>query len=635
MTAKHSNSAAAEIIDIPEDARPVRQAPKASAAAPRRRRKRPEDGASKARREAPAARKVPAAGEAVPKARREASTPRKKPGPNPSAAENARGRAPRAAKSAQGERPKGRAAAHRDPSRKPISQGNHRKQTDSGMQTRVKRPESPAKRRGRLAEIHGDMFLEAWDAPAPKRRKGGHGSRDGGSRTAVAVNLLLLTCIAAMAALGGLLVYRHNVYLEMKQVVEAQTFYEGTTVDGMDVSDMTLVSALDYWQNRVEPAYADRSVQVGEAGTVTARDLGYRSDYEEVLSNAWSAGRHGSLEQRYHSAVQRVAHPVAYSVDRAVYSTQLLDAYVRAMAAKIDTPAVDAGIASFDTSSYSFVFTESQTGRRLDAEGLKRQMAQVLDAGSGSVEVSVETVQPAVTTEEVSSRYGMIASAVTNASSSSSNRLKNIQRAMSYINGVCLKPGETFSFNKVVGRRTTDRGFRMATAYSGGSVTEEIGGGICQVSTTLFNCAVKSDLEIVERHNHSLTVGYVDKGKDATVNWDSQDLKFKNTTGGDVYICCLMTSDKRVRFAIFGKMLENGETITVEAVTTKTIKYDTQYEVNPLLPPGQSRVVEPGKNGYKAEAYKVRWDAAGNQISKELLCKSFYKAKDQIIQVGQ
>ncbi|MBR7188510.1 MAG: VanW family protein [Clostridia bacterium] len=503
------------------------------------------------------------------------------------------------------------------------------------MQNRVNRPESPAKRRGRLAEIHGDMFLEAWDAPAPKRRKGGHGSRDGGSRTAVAVNLLLLTCIAAMAALGGLLVYRHNVYLEMKQVVEAQTFYEGTTVDGMDVSDMTLVSALDYWQNRVEPAYSDRSVQVGEAGTVTARDLGYRSDYEEVLSNAWSAGRHGSLEQRYHSAVQRVAHPVAYSVDRAVYSTQLLDAYVRAMAAKIDTPAVDAGIASFDTSSYSFVFTESQTGRRLDAEGLKRQMAQVLDAGSGSVEVSVETVQPAVTTEEVSSRYGMIASAVTNASSSSSNRLKNIKCAMSYINGVCLKPGETFSFNKVVGRRTTDRGFRMATAYSGGSVTEEIGGGICQVSTTLFNCAVKSDLEIVERHNHSLTVGYVDKGKDATVNWDSQDLKFKNTTGGDVYICCLMTSDKRVRFAIFGKMLENGETITVEAVTTKTIKYDTQYEVNPLLPPGQSRVVEPGKNGYKAETYKVRWDAAGNQISKELLCKSFYKAKDQIIQVGQ
>ncbi len=166
-------------------------------------------------------------------------------------------------------------------------------------------------------------------------------------------------------------------------------------------------------------------------------------------------------------------------------------------------------------------------------------------------------------------------------------------------------------------------------------MTEQGGGGICQVSTTLFNAVAKADLEIVERHNHSLTVGYVDKGKDATVNWDSQDLKFKNTTGGDVYICCLMTSDKRVRFAIFGKMLENGETITIEAVTTKTIKYDTQYEVNPLLPPGQSRVVEPGKNGYKAEAYKVRWDAAGNQISKELLCKSFYKAKDQIIQMGQ
>ena len=205
---------------------------------------------------------------------------------------------------------------------------------------------------------------------------------------------------------------------------------------------------------------------------------------------------------------------------------------------------------------------------------------------------------------------------------------------MSFIDGKCLKPGEVFSFNDTVGKRTSARGFRMAKAYSSGEVIDEVGGGICQVSTTLFNAAVKSDLEIVERHNHSLTVSYVDKGKDATVNWRSQDLRFKNTSDDDVYIGCYLSKDKRVRFAIFGKLLENGETITVETETTKVKKYDTKYVANPELPSGQSRVVEPGKNGFKAEAYKVRWDANGNQISRELLCKSTYKAQDAVVEFG-
>ena len=154
------------------------------------------------------------------------------------------------------------------------------------------------------------------------------------------------------------------------------------------------------------------------------------------------------------------------------------------------------------------------------------------------------------------------------------------------------------------------------------------------MSTTLCNAAVKADMEIVERHNHSLTVHYVDKGKDATVDWGHQDFKFKNTSDDDVFICCYLTDDKRVRFGIFGRLLPNGEKITVEAVTTEVIKYDTEYQKSPLLGAGETYVAQDGRNGYKAEAYKVRWDADGNQLSKELLCKSYYKVKDEIIQYG-
>ena len=161
-----------------------------------------------------------------------------------------------------------------------------------------------------------------------------------------------------------------------------------------------------------------------------------------------------------------------------------------------------------------------------------------------------------------------------------------------------------------------------------------MGGGICQVSTTLFNAAVKADLEIDERHNHSLTVGYVDLGKDAAVNWGSQDLRFTNNTGDDVYICCYLTDDKRVRFGIFGKLLPNGETITVEGVTTGDIEYETEYQVSGLLVSGEQVILQKGKNGHTAEAYKLRWNANGKLLSRELLCKSKYKAVKEIIQYG-
>ena len=518
------------------------------------------------------------------------------------------------------------------------------KQPEAGAEKA--RPKQPAKPRKKAAEKAKTSKKPAASGsktskkpastkakkPATRKKKS---KKQKLSPTILAANLLLTAGIAVFIVLFGMLVWRHNSFAEMKRVVEAQTFYDGTTVEGIDVSDMTLNQAVEYWRENIEPTYADRVVTLDGEGRVTAVDMGYNSDYEAVLYNAWSAGRRGSLEQRYHAAVSRQYSPVAWEVDRDLYTNKAVDSYVQAVAVKADVPAVDATIESFDVNTYAFVLTDSHEGRELDAEALKRDIISALEAGGGDVRLNIRTVYPRVTRDQVSSEYGMIASAVTNASSSSSNRIKNIQNAVSIINGTRIPDGETFSFNDTVGERTTSRGFRRATAYSGGEVTEEIGGGICQVSTTLFNAAVKADMEIVERHNHSLTVSYVDRGKDAAVNWRSQDLRFTNHSGDDVYICCFVTDDKRVRFGIFGRLLPNGETITLEGRTTDTIKYETTYQHSAFLLPGETKVVEKGKNGYKAEAYKIRWDAQGNQISRELLCKSSYKSRNEVIQFGR
>lgn len=493
-----------------------------------------------------------------------------------------------------------------------------------------RRPSSAARR-------YQDDFFRESSAAGKSGRRSASGHRQAPKRKRNPMSGLDIFLLSGIVCMLALMLWQGTQYANfrvMQQAVSRQSYYPGTTIEGVDVSGMTYEAAMEYWESQIEPRYANRTVTLDSGETITAAELGYTSDYATVLSNAWSAGRSGSLEERYQAIASRVETPVAYTVTRTPYREDLVAAYASQMAQKVDTEATEAKIQSFDTKTYKFVFTEPQPGQKLDQTALQNSIMQALDAGGGTVSCVIETIEPTTTVESVAENYGMITQARTNASSSSSNRLNNIRLALQLINGTCLKPGETFSFNEVVGERTKARGFKEATAYSSGEVTEQVGGGICQVSTTLFNAAVKADLEIVERHNHSLTVSYVEKGKDAAVNWGSQDLRFKNNTDDDIYICCYLTDDKRVRFGIFGKLLPNGETITVEGVATGEIDYETEYQASGLLASGEQVVLQKGKKGSTAEAYKLRWDANGKLISRELLCKSRYKAVKEIIQYG-
>ena len=540
-------------------------------------------------------------------------------------------------KAVPGEKSAGQTAAaqpRKDAQRAPESRGR-----SGGAASRQKSSSQPSKKgggnRSSRARRGGELFFavdgrdpfdDYLDATGPQPPRGG--------RRTSGLTAFLVVCIAAILGLAGWQAVRYQDFLTMKSAVAEQGFYDGTTVEGIDVSDMTLESALAYWEAEVEPAYAQRTVSLDNGATLTAAQLGYSSDYAAVLARAWNAGQTGSLEERYARIAERQAQPASYSVTRTLYTDSAIESFAESMAAQIDRPAQDAALESFDVDSFQFTYVEEVAGSRLDTQALARDIAQALDAGGGSVALSVESIQPEVTVASLSSQYGMIAYAVTNASSSSSNRLTNIALSLELINGTRLDPGETFSFNETVGERTTDRGFKVATAYSSGEVTEEVGGGICQVSTTLFNAAVKSDMEIVERHNHSLTVSYVDLGKDAAVDWGNKDLRFTNTGDEPVYIVCLLTDDKRVRIGFFGKLLPNGESITVEGETTGTIGYETVYQPNLSFPSGYSEVTQRGRNGYTAVAYKIRWDAEGNQISSELLCSSTYRTTNEIIEYG-
>ena len=484
-------------------------------------------------------------------------------------------------------------------------------------------PRRPAAPQRRDAQRRGGQH-------PPKRKNRGRRRRSGFS----GVSALLLLLVLALAGVGAWRVREYRALAEMKAVVSRQTFYDGTTVDGVNVSGMTLQQALEHWERDVESAYRQIAAVLNDGTQVTAEQMGYASNYAQVLSGAWNAGRSGSLVERYRHIEAASAQPTAYEVTRTLYDDALVRQYAANVAAQVDAQPVDARLKAFNTETYNFEFEPDQSGRVLDQEALAADIEAALLAGGGSVNMHIETIAPSVTQENVAAQYGMISYAVTNASSSSSNRLSNIRLVLSMINGICLEPGESFSFNQTVGQRTTERGFKTATAYSGGKVTEEVGGGICQVSTTLFNAVVKADLKVDERHSHSLTVSYVDLGKDAAVDWGNKDLRFTNTSSDRVYICCYLTEDKRVRVGVFGKLLEDGVTITLESVKTGTVDYTTEYQMNFELYSGQTRTAQSGKNGYKATTYKIWWDANGNELRRSELCKSTYQATPEIIEYG-
>lgn len=502
-------------------------------------------------------------------------------------------------------------------------------------QARKRRPsiqENPvAYRDSALFYVENDRPPRRAERSDRSRRKKGARRRGRGFSGLTAV---LLIAILALAGVGAWRVREYRAMQNMKAVVSRQTFYAGTTVEGVDVSHMTLQQAMEHWESQIEPAYRQAAATLNDGTRVTAEELGYDSNYADVLSRAWSAGRNGSLVERYRRMAASVARPTAYEVSRTIYDDARVRDYAAALAEQIDAEPRDARVKSFNVETYSFEFEAESSGRRLNQAALVRDVEAALNAGGGSVQMDVEVIAPAVTQENVAAQYGMITYATTNASSSSSNRLSNISLALSMLNGVSLEPGESLSFNETVGQRTTERGFKKATAYSSGKVTEEVGGGICQVSTTLFNAAVKADLKIDERHNHSLTVSYVDLGKDAAVDWGNKDLRFTNTSSDRVYICAFLTDDKRVRVGVFGRLLADGVSITLEGVETGTTDFETQYQLSFELASGQTRVVQKGKKGHTAVAYKIWWDAQGNEIRRSEFCKSRYQATPEIVEYG-
>lgn len=226
----------------------------------------------------------------------------------------------------------------------------------------------------------------------------------------------------------------------------------------------------------------------------------------------------------------------------------------------------------------------------------------------------------------------LISSYSTKYDASNVNRSGNLKIAANKINGTVLMPGEEFSYNEVVGKRTIEEGYRNAKIYENGQVVDGLAGGICQISSTLYNAVLLANLEITERRNHSYTTSYVPAGRDATVVYGTQDFKFKNSRTYPIKIEANVANGI-AEFKIHGIKEEIEYEIKIIPVTTQTIPYAIEFVPDPALVPGQQVVTQAGHSGYKVTTY-IEKRLAGAVISKEVLSNDTYNPMKTVINIG-
>lgn len=482
-------------------------------------------------------------------------------------------------------------------------------------------------------------------ANAPQRRTAprsqGAGVRHKKNRNPKWASALLVVCAMALIGVGYVGVTEVNNYMDYQakcRELEQDTFYDGITLEGESLSGLTMLDAIAKYQQQLSNVASATSITItarGKTYTLDSSSVQMSTNLQSTLSLAYSTGRTGSFDERYAQLQQLKSEGLDFSLNRG-WNEDTLRSKISQIAADVYVKGQDADVESFDPDTGKFTFTSEVTGYELDTDDLYAQITQAVANGNvnANIEAKIIEVAPEHTVEYMKEHFGRISYAQTK-TTSNSDRNRNIQLATAEFNGMRVEPGETVSFNKTTGERTEAKGYRAAGAYSGGVLVQEPGGGVCQVSTTLYNAAVKADLEIIERSPHSRVSDYVPIGLDAAVNWPGQDFKFKNTSDYPIFIVAEF-SDQKLTFKIYGKQLDDGVYIKLESEKTETIAAPegVKDKDDPTILAGSEPKVEKARDGARAISYKVYYDKNDNEIKREVLDKSTYPASQAIRRIG-
>lgn len=371
----------------------------------------------------------------------------------------------------------------------------------------------------------------------------------------------------------------------------------------------------------------DRTVEAVSA------DLGLYWSNKDVVDEAVSGLTEGNLLKRYKALTDLEQQGEELQVDLAVDEAKVAALVTESLGGTENAPKN----ATITRENGEFVVTPSEKGLAVDTAATTEAISVALAAagdGAVTVEAVVTEADPAITTEMLSTIRDELGTCTTDFSSSGWARVKNLEVGAQKINGRVLMPGETLSGYECLQPFTKANGYESAASYENGQVVDSIGGGVCQIATTMYNMALEAELEITQRQNHSMIVTYVKPSMDAAIAGTYKDIKITNNYSTPIYVEAY-TSGRKLTFTCYGQETrpENREVEYVSETLGRTDPGAPIERVNNSLAPGTRRLVSSGHTGLRSRLWKVvRVD--GVETERTLISTDTYNASKAIYEVG-
>jgi vancomycin resistance protein YoaR len=442
------------------------------------------------------------------------------------------------------------------------------------------------------------------------------------------ISLILLSCcVVAMAAYYTVVNYGVNAGSAEPEI------FGDVWVEEIDLSSMTRSQAEEALHRYIDEVISQQIVLAfgDEAWQLDPADIGLSVFVGEIVERALAVGRTGNWLERLKFRIlrprERVNIPLIMSVDEGRFRD-----FVFALMTDIYVAPEDAAFVINPDDTVSV--RPSNTGRYLDPEDLGNHIKEVaLKRTDRTVVLNVKPMVPALTTEQANAMNirECIGRFSTNFNPENKPRVHNIREAARAIDGVILGPGETFSFNEIVGPRSAEAGYLEAPVMVDDDLVPGIGGGICQVSSTLYNAVLLANLSIVARSNHSMLPSYIQAGRDAAVAFDYMDFKFRND-GSSPLLVKLIAAVNSITAKVYG-YAPDGYHVSIVASVDEKIPPGTVTVEDPSLAPGDEVVDDEGAWGYVVTVYRVI-TKDGVELSRERVSKDRYRARPKRILVG-
>ncbi len=416
------------------------------------------------------------------------------------------------------------------------------------------------------------------------------------------------------------------------------TVRSGISLDGVDLSGMsreevqqTADTILEKLRNAVITLHGNTD---DENVTVSAGNLGLSWTNEDVVDTIVNYGHAANIIARYKQEKDLEQNGAAFTID-VDFNEDQIRTFLENNCTVWDVAATDA---SMTRANGGFQYTEGSEGVSVNLDSSTQQIYQYLttqwDGNDATVNLDMEVTEPATTVEDLQKLTSVLGTFTTYYSTSNAARAKNISNACGMINGMSLAPGETFSMLKTITPFTEENGYQLAGSYSGDEVVESFGGGICQVSTTLYNAVIRAELQVNERYNHSMIVTYVDPSADAAIAESSgMDFRFTNNLDSPVYIEGY-TYNGSITFTIYGVETRpaNRKISFVSETLSETPSEGTRIKEDPSQPVGSVQTTA-GHTGYTARLWKVV-TVDGVEQSRDVFNNSTYNMTPTYVKVG-